>query len=152
MFQEFWLKPGETPKDAKGFKKVLTNPYVATVITVILGIALGMTGYSKIWPLFGAANQLLAALGLLAVCTWLGKEGKNNNMFYIPMVFMLLVTVCSLIQTIQAKVAACSAGGEGAGWAGVQAVIAVLLVVLALILAVMSFKTLVLQLKKKAKA
>lgn len=153
MFQEFWMKPGETVKDQKGIKKILTNPYVATIITVVLGIALGMTGYSKIWPLFGAANQLLAALGLLAVCTWLGKEGKKNQMFYIPMVFMLFVTICSLIQTIQAKIGVFTAGGEGAGWAGIQAVIAVLLVVLAIILAVMSFKTLASEHKaKKAKA
>ncbi|MBO5543231.1 MAG: carbon starvation protein A, partial [Oscillospiraceae bacterium] len=54
MFQEFWLEEGETVKDAKGTKAILTNPYVSTIITVVLGIALGMTGYSKIWPLFGA--------------------------------------------------------------------------------------------------
>ena len=81
MFQEFWLEPGEEVKSVTGYKKVLTNPYVATIITVVLGIALGMTGYANVWPLFGAANQLLAALGLLAVATWLGKVGKNNKMF-----------------------------------------------------------------------
>ena len=41
---------------------------MATVVTVVFGIGLGMTGYTIIWPLFGAANQLLAALALLAVC------------------------------------------------------------------------------------
>lgn len=63
MFQEFWLKPGEKAGDptVTGARKVLCNPYVSTAITVVLGIALGMTGYAKIWPLFGAANQLLAA-------------------------------------------------------------------------------------------
>lgn len=100
MFQEFWLEPGQTYKDATGIKKTLTNPYVATIITVVLGIALGMTGYAKIWALFGAANQLLAALGLLAVAAWLGKMGKNNKMFLFPMAFMLVVTIVSLIQTI----------------------------------------------------
>ena len=75
MFQEFWLKPGQTYKEATGFKAILTNPVVATAITVVLGVGLGMTGYSKIWPLFGAANQLLAALALLAVCAWLGNIG-----------------------------------------------------------------------------
>ena len=136
MFQEFWLDEGETVKDATGTKAVLTNPYVATVITVILGIALGMTGYSKIWPLFGAANQLLAALGLMAVCAWLGSLGRNNKMFYIPMVFMLIATITSLCQTIIAKF---SAGGDM--WNYIQGGIAVLLVVLAVILAVVSFKT-----------
>ena len=83
MFQEFWLEPGQTYKEATGYKAVLTNPVVSTVITVVLGIGLGLTGYSKIWPLFGASNQLLAAIGLLAVATWLGKVGKNNKMFLV---------------------------------------------------------------------
>ncbi len=110
MFQELWLAPGETVKDAKGWKAVLTNPYVATVITVVIGIGLGMTGYSLIWPLFGAANQLLAALALLAVCCWLGNIGKNNKMFYIPMVFMLVMTLWSLINTMIAKFGAIASG------------------------------------------
>ena len=63
MFQEFWLEPGETAKDVKeGWKKVMVNPYFATILTVVLGILLGMTGYAKIWGLFGAANQLLAGI------------------------------------------------------------------------------------------
>ena len=73
MFQEFWLKPGETVKDVNDGRKILVNPIVSTAITVVLGIGLGLTGYAKIWPLFGAANQLLAALGLLGVCAWLGS-------------------------------------------------------------------------------
>lgn len=103
MFQEFWLEPGQTYKEATGYKAVLTNPVVSTVITVVLGIGLGLTGYSKIWPLFGASNQLLAAIGLLAVATWLGKVGKNNKMFLFPMVFMLIVTITSLVQTLLAN-------------------------------------------------
>ena len=110
MFQEFWLKPGQTYKEATGFKAILTNPVVATAITVVLGVGLGMTGYSKIWPLFGAANQLLAALALLAVCAWLGNIGKNNKMFYIPMIFMLIVTLTSLAQTISTQVGKITAG------------------------------------------
>jgi len=138
MFQEFWLKPGETVDDAKGFKKVLVNPYLATIITVVCGIALGMTGYSKIWPLFGAANQLLAALGLIAVCAWLGQVGRNNKMFFIPMCFMLVVTIWSLCQTIITKLTA----GGGDIWNYIQAGIAVLLVILAVILAIIAFRTL----------
>ena len=41
-------------------------------------------------------QQLLAALGLLAVCAWLGNAGRNNKMFYVPMAFMLIVTLTSL--------------------------------------------------------
>ena len=141
MFQEFFIEQGQTAKDVTGYKKIFANPYVATIITVVLGVSLGMTGYTKIWPLFGAANQLLAAVGLLAVCTWLGAVGKNNKMFYVPMVFMLLVTICSLIQTITAKITA-YASGNGDVWALIQAGIAVLLVTLSLVLAGIAAKTL----------
>ena len=136
MFQEFWLNEGETPKDATGIRGILANPYVSTAITVVLGVALGLTGYSKIWPLFGAANQLLAALGLLAVCAWLGSIGRNNKMFFIPMVFMLIVTLTSLVQTIIAKLAVRDM------WSMIQAGLAVVLIVLAIDLAVTAFRTL----------
>lgn len=147
MFQEFWLEPGQTYEDAKGFKKVLTNPYVATIITVVAGVALGMTGYAKIWPLFGAANQLLAALGLIAVATWLGKVGKNNKMFFIPMAFMLVVTIVSLIQTILVKVAAIQAGTDF-GWNIILVALAILLIILAIVLAIDGVRSLT---AKKAK-
>ena len=152
MFQEFWLAPGETVEGATGYKKVLTNPYVATLITVVLGIGLGMTGYAKIWPLFGAANQLLAALGLLAVATWLGKIGKKNKMFFIPMAFMLIVTITSLVFTLKSNIAGLMAGGEGIGWNVVRIIISAILVVLAVILAIDGIKTLMAQAKQKEAA
>ena len=140
MFQEFWLEPGQTYKDATGFKAVLCNPFVATAITVVLGIGLGLGGYSTIWPLFGASNQLLAALALLAVCAWLGNVGKNNKMFYLPMIFMLVVTLTSLAQTAIAKVNTISANGAATA-PMIQLVLAVVLFVLALVLAVEACQT-----------
>ncbi len=143
MFQEFWLEPGQTREETEGLKRTLTNPYVATAITVVLGVALGMTGYANIWPLFGAANQLLAALGLLAVAAWLGKMGKNNRMFLFPMAFMLVVTIVSLCQTIVTNVKnAASAGAVGTGWMWTRAGIGTLLVILAVVLAVEGIRTL----------
>ena len=141
MFQEFWLEPGQTWKDATGFKRVLTNPYVATLITVVLGIALGMTGYAKIWALFGAANQLLAALGLLAVAAWLGTMGKNNKMFLFPMAFMLVVTIVSLCQTILTNFKAATAGTGEILWCWIRAGLGTLLVILAIVLAVEGVQT-----------
>ena len=151
MFQEFWLEPGQTYKDATGFKAILCNPFVATVITVVLGVGLGMTGYSKIWPLFGAANQLLAALALLTVCAWLGNIGRNNKMFYIPMAFMLVVTLTSLVQTITTQAGKIMAAGgmplDKAGnfdWAPyAQSILGAALFVLAIVLAVEGCKTIV---------
>ena len=140
MFQEFWLNPGEDVSSVTGFRAILVKPIVATLITVVLGIFLGLNGYANIWALFGAANQLLAALGLMAVATWLGQIGKNNKMFFIPMFFMLIVTICSLLLTVKTNLGAI--GAEGAGsWPIVRLVLAVLLIVLSLILAVKAVKT-----------
>lgn len=150
MFQEFWLEPGQTPKDVKdGWKKILVNPYVATGITVVLGILLGMTGYAKIWGLFGAANQLLAGLGLLAVATWLGRIGKNNKMFLIPMAFMMVVTICSLCLTVKNQIGIIQAGN--ADWGPyAQTILGILLIVLAIVLCIEGITTLSKEKKNKA--
>lgn len=142
MFQEFWLEPGQTVKDVKGgFKKVMVNPYFATILTVILGILLGMTGYGKIWGLFGAANQLLAGIGLLAVATWLGNIGRSNKMFLAPMAFMIVVTICSLALTVKNQFGIITAGG--ADWGPyAQVILAVLLIGLAIVLVIEGIQTL----------
>lgn len=142
MFQEFWLDgaKGETPETVTGWKKVLANPYVATLITVVLGIALGMNGYEKLWSLFGSANQLLAALGLMAVAAWLGRIGRNNKMFLFPMVFMLIVTISALVINTQEQLAVITAGG--ADWAPyVQTALGVLLILLSIVLAAEGVQT-----------
>lgn len=142
MFQEFFVDStkGETVENVTGVKKFFANPYIATLITVVLGILLGLNGYAKIWALFGSANQLLAALGLLAVAAWLGNVGKNNKMFIIPMVFMLFVTIASLILNAKAQLDTIAAGG--ADWGPyVQVVLSALLIILALVLAVEGFTT-----------
>ena len=106
-----------------------------------------MTGYSKIWGLFGAANQLLAGLGLLAVATWLGNVGKNNKMFLFPMAFMMVVTICSLILTVKNQIGLIAAGGADWGpWA--QTILGILLIILAIILVIEGIQTLT---KKKSK-
>ena len=153
MFQEFWIDStkGETVDNVSGAKKFLSNPYVATIITVVLGILLGMNGYAKIWALFGSANQLLAAIGLLAVATWLGNVGKNNKMILIPMAFMLVVTISSLILNTKgqfAKVADASA--DWGTW--VQIIVGILLIVLAVVLAIEGIMTIAKASKKKQAA
>ena len=130
MFQELWLAPGQSVKDVRGWRAVLVNKYVATLVTVGLGMSLGFGGYAKIWPLFGAANQLLAALALLAVACWLQNLARRNGMFLLPMLFMLLVTLSALVLGIVAQGRALLAGTGGA----LQLVIAVLLLALSLVL------------------
>ena len=152
MFQELFTPVGQDSKSLTGWRKVITNPYVATAITVVAGVALGLTGYAKIWALFGAANQLLAALGLLAVCCWLGKIGRTNKMFYFPMFFMLVVTLTSLAFTIKTQITGIIAGGEGVVWFYIRGIIGVLLVILAIDLVVEGVKALSAQKKQRASA
>ena len=150
MFQEFWLEPGQTPKDiTEGWKKVMVNPYFATILTVVLGVILGMTGYGKIWGLFGAANQLLAGIGLLAVATWLGNAGKNNKMFLAPMAFMIVVTICSLCLTVKNQIGLITAGTADWG-AYAQSILGVLLIILAIVLVIEGIQTLAGKNKKAA--
>lgn len=149
MFQELFTPHGMEASELTGWRAVLVNPWVATIITVVLGVGLGLTGYQLVWPLFGAANQLLAALGLLAVCAWLGNAGRNNKMFFIPMAFMLAVTLTSLCMTILQNAASLAAGGDPVS-NGVQIIIAALLLVLAVILMIKGVKTLIAAGRKKA--
>ena len=126
---------GEIAADVHGWRAVLVNKYVATVVTVILGMSLGFGGYAKIWPLFGAANQLLAALALLAVACWLQNLARRNAMFLVPMYFMLAVTLTSLVLTVKAQGSALLAGTGGLV-AAMQVAIALLLLALSLVLVV----------------
>ena len=150
MFQEFWLEPGQTAKDINsGWKKVMVNPVFATVITVVLGIALGLTGWQKIWGLFGASNQLLAGIGLLAVATWLGNIGKNNKMFLAPMAFMVVVTISSLAIILVAQVKLIAAGAAKDWGPYAQVILSAFMIILSVILVIEGVATLA---KKKANA
>lgn len=105
MFSELFLKEEETSyKDAKGVRRILAHLLFGTASMVIIGCILGGLSLSQIWGLFGAANQLMAGIALMAVCAWLGEAGKNNRMFYFPMAFMLAVTLSSLIMTVRDKI------------------------------------------------
>lgn len=140
MFSELFLKEGEASwKDATGIRKVLAYPLTGTLLMVVIGCVLGGLSLSQIWGLFGAANQLLAGLALLAVAAWLGNIGKNNKMFIIPMIFMLCATLTSLVITIYKKIVMIPAGMEWGNW--FQLIFALAMVVLAVILVVEGIQT-----------
>ena len=131
MFQELFAD-SETGKKLK-----LDNMYVATAITAVLGFVLCLAGYAKVWPLFGACNQLVAVPAFLAIGTYLKKQGKNNKMLYIPIVFMSVATLVSLFLTFKNNLLAIAAGGlDGTALFTniLQDVIIVPIVVLAIIL------------------
>ncbi len=151
MFSELFLKEGEaTWKDASGFRKVLAHPVFGTSLMVIIGCILGGLKLSAIWGLFGAANQLLAGIALMAVAAWLGQAGKNNKMFFIPMAFMLAATLASLIITIISKIKAMAAGAAGAyAWGNwFQLCFATAMTVLAVILVIEGIQTFAKQAKR----
>ena len=144
MFSELFLKDGEaTWKDAKGIRKLLANPLFGTCLMVVIGCILGGLKLSAIWGLFGAANQLLAGIALMAVAAWLGNAGKNNKMFFIPMIFMLAATLTSLALTIIKKIGAMAAHADGAFFWGnwFQLIFALAMAVLAVILVIEGVQT-----------
>lgn len=90
----------DSDKEITGFVKFITNKYVATIISLIGGFLLGLGGYQNIWPLFGATNQLLAAMTLITLVVFMKATNRKGFMLYIPMVTMFVVTVSSLCLSI----------------------------------------------------
>ena len=149
MFSELFLKDCEASyKDAAGVRKVLTHPLFGTTLMVVIGCILGGLSLSQIWGLFGAANQLLAGIALMAVAAWLGNVGKNNKMFFIPMIFMLAATLTSLVMTVIKKIGAVAAG-EAVWGDWFQLLFAAAMVVLAVILVIEGVQTFKKQMSKK---
>ncbi|MEK6727557.1 MAG: carbon starvation protein A [Candidatus Omnitrophota bacterium] len=76
----------------------IKNRYLSTLIIVILGAALALSGkWQKIWPVFGASNQLVAALALFVLSCWLLSKGKSIKLVIWPALFMLITTLAALI-------------------------------------------------------
>ncbi len=79
---------------------VLKNMHVSTIISMVLTMLLVLTGtWVYLWQLFGASNQLMAALGLLLVVVWLRSSGRSTAYAMIPMLFMYITTMASIIVT-----------------------------------------------------
>ena len=155
MFSELFLKDDEvTWKDATGVRKLLANPLFGTALMVIIGSTLGALKLSAIWSLFGAANQLLAGIALLAVAAWLGEVGKNNKMFFIPMIFMLAATLTQLVITVIKQTGVIAAGKFSASdpaWGHwFQLLFAAAMAMLAVILVIEGVKTFVKLAKKNS--
>ena len=134
-FQELFL--GDTTDTAKmtPMQKVLTNKYFATVITLFFGYLLTLGGYNNVWPLFGSANQLLAALVLIALAVFLKTTGRTGWTLYFPMGMMLVVTFTALIQKTIALVKNVASGQATFLVDGLQLIVAVLLMVLGVMVA-----------------
>lgn len=149
-FQELFY--GDTTDTSKmpGWQKVLTNKYFATIITLFFGYLLTLGGYNNIWPLFGSANQLLAALVLIALAVFLKTTGRTGWTLYIPMFVMLAVTFTALIQKTIALVSNISGGQATFLVDGLQFIVAILLMVLGVLVAFSCLKKLFTAKKQEA--
>ena len=138
-FSEFFAKSNDALaiEDKSGAMKVLGNPWFATLVTLIPGLALTFGGYLAIWPLFGASNQLLGGMTMITLAVFCKCTGRKGAMLYVPVAFLLCCTFTSLVQSILGCVTALSAGTAASVFNSVlQLVFAILLVVLGLIVAV----------------
>ena len=142
-WQELVMGDSADPKAMGPVRRFVTNKYVATVVTLLGGYLLSLGGYNNVWPLFGAANQLLGALVLIAVAVFLRVTGRKGWMLYIPMGFMLVMTLTALIQAGVSLIKKLFiTGGFIFAVDGLQLIMAVLLVALALMVAGSCLKTL----------
>ena len=149
-FQELFY--GDTTDTSKmpGWQKVLTNKYFATIITLFFGYLLTLGGYNNIWPLFGSANQLLAALVLIALAVFLRTTGRTGWTLYIPMFVMLAVTFTALIQKTIALVSNIAGGQATFLVDGLQFIVAILPMVLGVLVAFSCLKKLFTAKKQEA--
>jgi carbon starvation protein len=99
-------------------------------------------GYQSIWALFGAANQLLAALTLIACTMFFRQTGRSIYMLIVPTVIMLTVTYTSLSLSIRNKILILQAGTFNPHVDGIQLGIACLLLILGILVAVSCAKKL----------
>ena len=150
-FQEFFLDSDTDEENMSPFLKVVTNKYFATVITLFFGYLLTLGGYSNVWPLFGSANHLLAAMVLIALAVFLKTTGRTGWTLYVPMVSMLAVTFTALVQKFIALVSNVMNGTAVFLVDGLQLIVAVLLMVLGVMVAASCF-TKLLKTKKQEEA
>ncbi len=98
-WQELFIPPDGHESDASGgIRRCFAHPITATAIAVAMAGYLAFSGDAgRLWPVFGASNQLLAALTLLIVTLWLVRRRKNFWVALVPMIFMTAITVWALV-------------------------------------------------------
>lgn len=135
-FQELFYGDSTDPATMNPVQKILTNKYFATVITLFFGYLLTLGGYNNVWPLFGSANQLLAAMVLIAIAVFLKTTGRTGWTLYAPMGIMLVVTFTALIQKFIALIKNVAAGSGTFLVDGLQLIVAAALMVLGVLVAI----------------
>jgi len=76
----------------------IKNRFFATFVVVFISAILALSGkWNKIWPMFGASNQLVAALTFIVISSWLLCRGKSLRFVFFPTVFMLFTSIGALL-------------------------------------------------------
>jgi carbon starvation protein len=134
-FQELFTNDDQKQKNNL-WAKILRNKAASSIFTLLPAYLLAIMGYESIWALFGAANQLLAALTLIACTLFFKKSNRRYSMLVIPTVIMLAVTYTSLSISIIKKINLFINGKFNPAVDGIQMFIAILLLVLGILVAV----------------
>ncbi len=115
---------------------VLKNMHISTIVSMVLTVALVLTGtWVYLWQMFGAANQLMAALSLLIVTVWLKQQKRNPAYVLWPMLFMYITTLAAtLITARNLYVTIVPLGGAEAAGAWAMVVISALLFIAAIVI------------------
>lgn len=92
LFEEIWQVLMKKPPAI--LRSYLFNAGISVILMFIFAYK---QAFLSLWPVFGSANQLLAALSLLTVSAWLIEKGKRASFTLIPSLFMLITTIASLL-------------------------------------------------------
>lgn len=119
--------------------RFLKNSFVATLVTLAPAYYLAVSGnWKNIWKMFGASNQLIAAIGLLAATVWLAQRGRPKAVTLFPAIFMVVTATGALCWSVF------RAGGYFSEQGGdlVLGVISIILILLTLVVAVIAMTSL----------
>lgn len=135
-FQELFSFDGERGKTVNIVKRMMGSNTAAALFTLGPACFLAIFGYQNIWALFGAANQLLAALTLIACTMFFRRTGRRIVMLLIPAIVMFAVTFSSLVMAIRARAIIILQGDAAVMVPAMQMSLAALLLILGIIVAV----------------
>jgi len=98
LFEDLWKTIFKKPP------QIVRSYYFNSLICVVLMYILAKTNaFLAIWPIFGTANQLLAALTLTCVTLWLMRKRKPYLFTLLPAGFMMVTTTASLVKLLLGK-------------------------------------------------
>jgi len=115
-----------------------TGAVLATAVTVVVPLAFllmaGEGAYRLFWVIFGTSNQLLAALSLLGVSVWLRRSGRRSAFTFLPMAFVMTITVWSLVLQVRDATRGLLHTGLHLDAAVINGLVSLVLLVLAVVL------------------